>query len=67
MSELERAYEFTGDTGWIIVGVLCCLPFGVYYYLDNREEVVVCPECQETVSAGASKCSYCTEDLDQYR
>jgi hypothetical protein len=67
MSSLEQTYSFTGDTGWIIVAILCCPPFGVYYYLDNREEVVVCPECKETVSAGASTCSYCNEELDQYR
>jgi hypothetical protein len=67
MSELETKYEFTGDTGWIIVGILCCPPFGIYYYIDNREEVAVCPECRESVSVDASTCSHCNADLDQYR
>jgi hypothetical protein len=67
MSELETKYEFTGDTGWIIVGILCCPPFGIYYYIDNREEVAVCPECRESVSVDASTCSHCNADLNQYR
>lgn len=66
MSELETKAQFTGDTGWIIVGILCCIPFGIYYYFDNKEEMWVCPSCQETIKKGASTCRYCDENMDEY-
>ncbi|WP_049924474.1 hypothetical protein [Halopiger djelfimassiliensis] len=67
MSELETTSEFTGDAIWILIGVLCCLPYGVYYYFSNKETVWICPDCQETVKVGASTCKHCNEDLNQYQ
>jgi len=64
---LQTEQEFTGDTGLLIVGVLFCLPYAIYYYISNKETLVICPQCQESVAKQASVCRFCDEDLDQHR
>lgn len=53
--------------GLMIATTICCLPFGLIYYLDNRERVAVCPACRESVKLEAAICKHCREDLDKYR
>lgn len=50
----------------LIVGILFCFPYAIYYYFDNKEELWVCPSCRESIKKGASKCKHCDEDLDQH-
>lgn len=66
MSSIETTTEFTGSTGMLIVGILFCFPYAIYYYFDNKEELWVCPSCRESIKKGASKCKHCDEDLDQH-
>jgi predicted amidophosphoribosyltransferase len=68
MSQLETTTELQGDTTAAMLIALCvCWPYGVFWYFDNKEEVVVCPDCKETADLAASTCPHCSEDLDQYR
>lgn len=68
MNQLETKKELQGETTAVtLVTLFCCWPYGVYWYFNNREEVVVCPECRETADTRASTCPHCGEDLDQYR
>lgn len=67
MAELNTEKEFTGDMAIFILGVLFCLPLGIVYYISNKEELWVCPSCQETINKGASTCRYCNENLDNHK
>jgi hypothetical protein len=53
---METTQEFTGDTALAILGGLCCLPVGAYYYFTNREMRVVCPNCQGANDTEATVC-----------
>jgi len=64
--EIESKTEFTGETIWLVVGVLFCFPFAIYYYFANKETVWVCPECRESISVGAGTCKHCSSDLSAY-
>lgn len=64
---LQTEKEFTGDTGLLIVGILFCIPYAIYYYISNKETQVICPSCQESLKKQASVCRYCDEDIDQHR
>ena len=66
MAHLQTTKEFGGDLAALILAALCCLPFGVFYYFAEREEMWICPSCRETVQRDASRCRYCDEDLTQY-
>lgn len=66
MSSMETTEEFTGSTGILIVGILFCIPYAIYYYFDNKEEMWVCPSCRESIKTGASKCKHCGEDIEQH-
>ena len=66
MSTIETKKEFTGETVWLVIGVLFCIPFGIYYYFSNKEQVWVCPECRESVAVGAGTCKHCGTDLSSY-
>jgi hypothetical protein len=63
---METTQEFTGDTALAILGGLCCLPVGAYYYFTNRETQVVCPNCQGSNDTEATVCKNCNTDLTQY-
>jgi len=64
---METQSEFDGDIAILVILLLVCLPAGVYYYIANKEEKVVCPSCRETADTNASVCPNCTEDLDEHR
>jgi hypothetical protein len=66
MEIAETRTEFTGETAWAVIGAFCCLPYGVYYYFNNKETVWVCPSCGGSVQVGASTCKHCGEDLSDY-
>lgn len=59
----ETREEFAGEMAVLIIGLLVCLPVGIYYYFANKEERRVCPECRETADMGASTCPNCGADL----
>ncbi|WP_257299132.1 hypothetical protein [Haloarchaeobius sp. FL176] len=61
---METTSEFDGSMAGLIVGLLICLPVGIYYYISNKEEMWVCPECREAVRMGAGTCPNCGENLD---
>jgi hypothetical protein len=63
---METTQSFTGDQTKAILGGLCCLPLGLYYYFANREMVVICPECQGNNDMQAATCKHCNADLTQY-
>jgi len=60
---MQTTEEFNGSLAGLILGLLICLPVGIYYYFANKEEMWVCPSCQEAVNVGASTCPHCGEDL----
>jgi hypothetical protein len=60
---VETTKEFTGEVIWLIIGILFCLPVGLYYFIANREEMQVCPECGGTAVMDASSCPSCGESL----
>lgn len=60
---METESEFDGDMAVFIILLLVCLPAGVYYYIANKEERVVCPECRETADMDASVCPNCNTNL----
>jgi predicted amidophosphoribosyltransferase len=64
---MQTESEFDGDTAILVILLLFCLPAGVYYYVANKAEKVVCPSCRETADTNASVCPNCTEDLDAHR
>jgi uncharacterized paraquat-inducible protein A len=64
---METESEFDGDMAILVILLLVCLPAGVYYYVANKEEMVVCPQCRETADRTASVCPNCNEDLDAHR
>jgi hypothetical protein len=66
MATIEENKEFTGDSTNLVLGILFCFPYAIYYYFDNKEQVWVCPECKENVSPGAGTCKHCSEDLSQH-
>jgi len=47
----------------LVLGLLVCLPVGIYYYFANKEERQVCPECRETADMTASTCPNCSNEL----
>ncbi|MFD1644524.1 hypothetical protein [Haloarchaeobius litoreus] len=61
---METTSEFDGSMAGLIVGLFLCLPVGIYYYISNKQEMWVCPECREAVRMGASTCPNCGENLD---
>lgn len=62
-SDHQTTEEFNGSLAGLIAGLLICLPVGVYYYFAEKEEMWVCPSCQESAQIGADKCPHCGEDL----
>lgn len=60
---METTKEFTGDTLPLVLGILFCLPFGLYYFFANREERVICPECRESADPDANTCPHCGESF----
>ncbi|WP_262175599.1 hypothetical protein [Haloarcula laminariae] len=59
----ETTSEFAGEMAVLIIGLLVCLPVGIYYYFANKEERKICPECRETADMSASTCPNCNADL----
>lgn len=59
----ETKEEFAGEMAVLVLGLLVCLPVGIYYYFANKEERQVCPECRETADMSASTCPNCSTDL----
>ena len=59
----ETKEEFAGEIAVLVLGLLVCLPVGIYYYFANKEERQVCPECRETADMTASTCPNCSTDL----
>ena len=59
----ETKEEFAGELAVLILGLLVCLPVGIFYYFANKEERQVCPECRETAEMNASTCPNCSADL----
>ena len=64
MRNMETRSEFNGSLAGLIVGLLFCLPVGIYYYFSAKEEMRVCPDCRETAQMGASKCPNCGNGLN---
>lgn len=59
----ETTTEFAGEIVWLFVGIVVCIPVGIYYWWANREERQVCPSCRESADMQASKCPNCGSDL----
>lgn len=60
---VETKEEFAGEMAYLVLGLLVCLPVGIYYYFANKEERQVCQECRETADLNASTCPNCGEGL----
>ncbi|ERH06589.1 MAG: hypothetical protein J07HN4v3_02212 [Halonotius sp. J07HN4] len=63
---LETTKEFTGSGAGLILGILFCFPLAILYYFSNKEELWICPDCQDNIPTGASVCKHCSADLEQY-
>ena len=59
----ETKEEFAGEMAVLVIGLVVCLPVGIYYYFANKEERQVCPECRETAAMDASSCPNCSTEL----